>query len=96
MNLSTMTIAALSGALAAGQITLDAFSAEVERRTSAKPVTRLTAKITEKGGVSVYGLNARFPVTLYADQWERLHAAYESVVAPLVAKAPRKPVAVAA
>lgn len=29
-------------------------------------------KVGAKGGVSVYGLNARFPVTLYADQWERL------------------------
>jgi hypothetical protein len=29
-------------------------------------------KVSEKGGVSVYGLNARFPVTLYRDQWERL------------------------
>jgi hypothetical protein len=31
-------------------------------------------KVSEKGGVSVYGLNARFPVTLYGDQWERLIA----------------------
>jgi hypothetical protein len=28
-------------------------------------------KISEKGGVSVYGLG-RFPVTLYPEQWERL------------------------
>lgn len=28
----------------------------------------LSLKVTEKGGVSVYGLQ-RFPVTLYADQW---------------------------
>ena len=28
-------------------------------------------KVGEKGGVSVYGLG-RFPVTLYAEQWERL------------------------
>lgn len=30
-------------------------------------------KITEKGGLSVYGLQ-RFPVTLYADQWRDLLA----------------------
>ena len=28
-------------------------------------------KVTDKGGVSIYGLG-RFPVTLYASQWERL------------------------
>lgn len=32
---------------------------------------RLSLKIGEKGGLSVCGLQ-RFPVTLYAEQWERL------------------------
>ena len=31
----------------------------------------LSVKVTEKGAVSVYGLQ-RFPVTLYANQWKRL------------------------
>ena len=31
----------------------------------------LRLKISEKGGVSVYGLG-RFPVTLYKEQWSRL------------------------
>jgi hypothetical protein len=31
----------------------------------------ITLKVSEKGGVSVYGLG-RFPVTLYKDQWTRL------------------------
>lgn len=30
-----------------------------------------TMKVSEKGGVSVYGLG-RFPVTLYKEQWVRL------------------------
>ena len=30
-------------------------------------------KVSEKGGVSVYGLG-RFPVTLYMEQWEKLLA----------------------
>ena len=30
-------------------------------------------KVSEKGGVSVYGLG-RFPVTLYKEQWEKLLA----------------------
>ena len=32
----------------------------------------LRMKVSQKGAVSVYGLNARFPVTLYASQWETL------------------------
>jgi hypothetical protein len=31
----------------------------------------LSLKVSEKGGVSVYGLG-RFPVTLYKEQWEKL------------------------
>ena len=31
----------------------------------------LWLKVSEKGGLSVYGLG-RFPVTLYVEQWERL------------------------
>ena len=31
----------------------------------------LTLKVSEKGGVSVYGLG-RFPVTLYKEQWLKL------------------------
>ncbi len=32
---------------------------------------RSTMKVSEKGGVSVYGLG-RFPVTLYKEQWIKL------------------------
>jgi len=32
---------------------------------------QLRLKISEKGGLSVYGLG-RFPVTLYKEQWVRL------------------------
>lgn len=31
----------------------------------------LSLKVSEKGGVSVYGLG-RFPVTLYKEQWKKL------------------------
>ena len=31
----------------------------------------ISIKVSEKGGVSVYGLG-RFPVTLYKEQWTRL------------------------
>ena len=32
---------------------------------------QITYKVSSKGALSVYGLG-RFPVTLYAEQWERL------------------------
>ena len=38
----------------------------------------LTFKVSDKGGVSVYGLG-RFPVTLYYEQWVRLLAVTESL-----------------
>lgn len=31
----------------------------------------ISMKVSEKGGLSVYGLG-RFPVTLYKEQWEKL------------------------
>jgi len=38
----------------------------------AKPARgALSFKVSEKGGVSLYGLR-RFPVTFYADEWEKL------------------------
>ena len=38
---------------------------------AAQPARKLSMKVTEKGGLSIYGLG-RFPVTLYRSQWERL------------------------
>lgn len=32
----------------------------------------LRCKVSEKGCVSVYGLNKQWPVSLYPEQWERL------------------------
>ena len=37
----------------------------------ARPKTGTTLKVSEKGGVSVYGLG-RFPVTFYQEQWLKL------------------------
>lgn len=39
---------------------------------------KLSLKVTDKGGVSLYGLG-RFPVTLYASQWDKLLAATDQV-----------------
>ncbi len=38
----------------------------------------VSMKVSEKGGVSVYGLG-RFPVTLYQEQWTKLLALSEDI-----------------
>jgi len=30
----------------------------------------LSAKVSEKGAVSLYGVRQKFPITFYADEWE--------------------------
>ena len=51
--------------------------AELERlkqeneRLKNRQTRGVSLKVSEKGGVSVYGLG-RFPVTLYKEQWQRL------------------------
>ncbi len=45
--------------------------AELEQQTQARKPVGLEFRVSEKGGVSVYGLG-RFPVTLYYEQWMRL------------------------
>jgi hypothetical protein len=51
---------------------LERLRAENERLKTEKKSGRPTSlKVSEKGGVSVYGLG-RFPVTLYKEQWAKL------------------------
>jgi hypothetical protein len=38
----------------------------------------ISVRVSEKGGVSVYGLG-RFPVTLYKEQWEKLLTEAEQI-----------------
>jgi hypothetical protein len=45
--------------------------AELEKQIQGRKRGTLDFKVSEKGGVSVYGLG-RFPVTLYYEQWVRL------------------------
>ena len=51
--------------------------AEIERlraendKLKNKPARGLTLKVSEKGGLSLYGVG-RFPVTLYKEQWRRI------------------------
>lgn len=55
----------------------EAMKAELERlraeneRLKNRSTRGVSLKVSEKGGVSVYGLG-RFPVTLYKEQWARL------------------------
>ncbi|MGZ4815080.1 MAG: hypothetical protein ACXVZV_06715 [Terriglobales bacterium] len=50
---------------------LKARLAELEKQNVNKRSGNLEFRVSEKGGVSVYGLG-RFPVTLYYEQWTRL------------------------
>jgi len=55
----------------------DEMRAEIERLRAenealkSKSERGLSLRVSEKGGVSLYGLR-RFPVTFYADEWEKL------------------------
>lgn len=40
----------------------------------AKTDRKVSFKVSEKGALSVYGINARFPTTLYLNQWVKLIA----------------------
>jgi hypothetical protein len=56
---------------------LERLRAENERLKSQRGRS-VSLKVSEKGGVSVYGLG-RFPVTLYKEQWTRLLAMAEDI-----------------
>jgi hypothetical protein len=55
----------------------EALRAEIERlkaendKLKNKGVRGLSLKVSEKGGVSLYGVG-RFPVTLYKEQWRKI------------------------
>lgn len=50
-----------------------------ENEVLKKPVRgQMSLKVSEKGGLSVYGLG-RFPVTLYREQWEKLLGMAEEI-----------------
>ncbi len=62
-----------------------ALQAENQSLRSA-PQRSISFKVSEKGALCVYGLG-RFPVTLYASQWERLLAAADDIRAFITANA---------
>ena len=56
--------------LASGELKVEDAAKLLEQVEQQKRGT-LYCKVSEKGGMSVYGLQ-RMPVTLYVEQWERL------------------------
>jgi hypothetical protein len=62
----------------------DDLKAELERLKAENESLRnqrgrsVSLKVSEKGGVSVYGLG-RFPVTLYKEQWTKLLAMTDEI-----------------
>jgi hypothetical protein len=67
---SAVTKEEILAKVAAGEIPVDEASKLLEKAEQAKRGS-LYCKVSEKGAISVYGLQ-RMPVTLYVEQWERL------------------------
>lgn len=53
-----------------------------------RPARKVWFKVTEKGGISAYGLG-QFPVTLYKSQWEQLMASLDELPAFITLNAAR-------
>lgn len=65
----------------------DALIRELQAKLAAASAPRaITCKVTDKGGLSLYGLG-RFPVTLYASQWRKLFASAKDIQAFMAAHA---------
>ena len=73
-------------------MTAEQMMAQIEALTAANAALKAQAKpsglikVSAKGAVSVYGLG-RFPITLYASQWEQLHGRMDSVKEFIIANA---------
>ena len=66
---------------------LERLKAENERLKNQR-ARGVSLKVSEKGGVSVYGLG-RFPVTLYKEQWTKLLDLAEEIRAFIKENEPR-------
>ena len=67
------------------QAEIEALKAQNEKLRKAGQ-GKLTLKVSQAGAVSVYGMG-RWPVTLYAGQWERLLEQAEQIKAFIAANA---------
>ena len=67
-----MTTQDILAKVASGEIQPDEASKLIDAlKSNGRANGHLTYKTSAKGALSVYGMG-RFPVTLYAEQWERL------------------------
>jgi hypothetical protein len=72
-----LTITQLAGGIMAEETTeqklarLEAENQALREQVEQRKTSQLRLKVSEKGGLSLYGLG-RFPVTLYKEQWVRL------------------------
>ena len=63
--------------VATGEIKADEAAKLIDAmKSNGKAGGHLTYKVSSKGALSVYGMG-RWPVTLYAEQWERLDSEAE-------------------
>ena len=53
----------------------------------AKARAEIRFKVGDKGGLVMYGLGSRFPITLYAEQWEKLLDATDQIREALIVNA---------
>ena len=69
----TMSLNDLVSALQSNQITAAEFQELAAPFLQPAPAVKpLKLKVSEKGALSVYGLNNQWPTTLYPEQWRRL------------------------
>ncbi|MBI4492265.1 MAG: hypothetical protein HY690_05675 [Chloroflexi bacterium] len=72
--------------------TQEELQAELERlraeneQLKAAPKRGVSLKVSDKGGVSIYGLG-RFPITLYVEQWETILGMADEIRAFMAANA---------
>jgi hypothetical protein len=59
---------------------LKAENEALKARAEARKPSVLTCKVSVKGAVSLYGLS-RYPVTLYASQWQKLLQKKDEILA---------------
>ena len=67
-----MTRDEILNGLKSGKITVEEAGNLLAANDTPRSTGPLTCKVSRKGAVSVYGIQSRMPVTLYAEQWERL------------------------
>jgi hypothetical protein len=66
-----MTMQDILAKVASKELSADDAAKLIGALSPARAAQSVTLKVSRKGAISVYGLQ-RMPVTLYAEQWERL------------------------